>query len=163
MKNLLPLLALLVTLSACAQSSHLDDFYRKYDNGSDGNDQFSGNAGFLFRASFSGSDQNKDDDWMHKITSIRCLIVDGKNNAADREWADLGASLRADHFEEWCSVRKGKGKFQLLSHDGRSGLEDIACLIIGDDGGGLFFHLRGHFTAADRAKLEAALQSHDTE
>lgn len=162
-KMMLPLLVLVTALSACAQSSHLDNFYRRYDNGADGNDLFSGNAGFLFRASFSGNNENKDEDWMHKITAIRCLIIDGKNTAANREWAELGASLQADHFEEWFSARKGKSKFQLLSHDGKNSLEDVACLIIGDDGGGLFFHLRGHFTAEDKAKLEAALQSHDAE
>jgi len=97
-------------------------------------------------------------------TSIRCLIIDSKKSAeGGREWDDLGASLRADRFEEWFSVRKGRSRFQLLSRDGRDSLKDIACLIVGDDGGGLFFHLRGHFTDADKAKIEAALQSNDSE
>ena len=101
---------------------------------------------------------------MHKITSIRCLIIDARNSTAGgREWSDLGVSLRADRFEEWISVRKGKSRFQLLSRDGRDDQKDIACLIVGDDGGGLFFHLRGHFTDADKAKIEAALQSHESE
>jgi Domain of unknown function (DUF4252) len=160
-----PLCVLLIAFTACAQSSHLDKFYQQYhstDNG-DGIDPT-----FLFSASFSlnngDSKDDKDGNWMHKITSVRCLIIDGKKTPdAVREWSDLSASLRADHFEEWFSIRKGQGRVQLLSHDKNDVMEEIACLIVGDDGSGLFFHLRGHFTAADRARMEAALQSHDNE
>jgi hypothetical protein len=164
-----PLLILALAFTACAQGSHLDKFYQQYhDNtGGPGIDPT-----FLFSASFSGNgDINlggnkdvKDGNWMHKITSIRCMIIDGKKTpCAAREWADLSSALRADHFEEWFSIRKGAGRVQLLSRDKGETMEEIACLIVGDDNSGLFFHLRGHFTAADRARMESALQSHDSE
>ncbi|HXB95620.1 MAG TPA: DUF4252 domain-containing protein [Puia sp.] len=163
-KMMLPLMVLLTTVSACAQSPHLDEFYRKYHDGADGVDKVSMDPGFLFSASFSGNSDDTGKSWMHRITSVRCLIIDGKKSTmGEREWSDLGASLQADRFEEWFSARKGKSRFQLLSRDGKDNLEDIACLIIGDDGGGLFFHLRGHFTAADKARIESALQGHDSE
>jgi Domain of unknown function (DUF4252) len=164
MKKLTFPLLILVAFSACAQPAHLDKFYQKYHAKEDNKDGF--DPGFLFTASFSGShnSDDKDDNWLKKVTSVRCLIIDGKK-AVDPtdEWNDLSASLRADHFEEWFSVRKGKGRVQLLSRDDRDNMEDIACVIVGDDGGGLFFHLRGHFTAADKARMEAALQEHDGE
>lgn len=163
-KIIFPLLVVLTAFSACAQSSHLDEFYRKYHSSGDGNTNISVDPGFLFSASFAANAKDSDKEWMHKITSIRCLIIDTKKSTAGgREWADLGASLRADRFEEWISVRKGSSRFQVLSRDGQDNLKDIACLIIGEDGGGLFFHLRGHFTDADKARIEAALQSQDSE
>ncbi|HVS95301.1 MAG TPA: DUF4252 domain-containing protein [Puia sp.] len=165
MNKLMLLLAVVATsMTACAQPSHLDEFYRKYHSDGDGNTGISMDPGFLFSASFAPNAGDSEKSWMHKITQVRCLIIDAKNNGGGgREWDDLGASLRADRFEEWFSVRKGKSRFQLLSRDGRDSLKDLACLIVGDDGGGLFFHLRGHFTEADKAKIEAALQSHDGE
>ena len=157
-----PLLVLLFAFSACAQSSHLDKFYQQYHDTDNGGGI---DPSFLFNASFSlNNTDSKDDNWFHKITSVRCLIIDGKKTPdAAREWSDLSASLRADHFEEWLSIRKGQGRLQLLSHDKSDVMDEVACLIVGDDGSGLFFHLRGHFTAADRARMEAALQSHDSE
>lgn len=160
-----PLLILAFTFSACAQQSHLDKFYQQYH---DTGNNLGLDPGFLFSASFGGNDKSgsndNDSNWMHKITAIRCMIIDGKKtpNAAG-EWSDLTGALRADHFEEWFSIRKGTGRVQLLSRDKGDRMEEIACLIVGDDGGGLFFHLRGHFTAADRARMESALQSHDSE
>jgi hypothetical protein len=184
-----PLLILAIAFSACAQSSHLDKFFEQYHNAGDG---LGIDPTFLFSASFSGNNGNngdsgnngnngdnsnngndgdgkegkadKDGNWMHKITAIRCMIIDGKKTpGAAKEWSDLTASLRADRFEEWFSIRKGTGRVQLLSRDKNDTMEEIACLIVGDDGSGLFFHLRGHFTAADRARMESALQSHDSE
>jgi hypothetical protein len=162
----LPLLALLFTITACAQSSHLDKFYQRYHNtgDSDGN---SFDPGLLLNISFSGNigtAGSDNDNWMHRITSLHCLIIDGKKtpNAA-LEFSDLEQSIKADHFEEWFSVRKGKGRVQLLSRDGKNSLEEVVCLIVGDDDSGLFFHLRGHFTAADKARMEAALREHDRE
>ena len=168
-----PLLILAITFSACAQSSHLDKFYEQYHDTANG---LGIDPTFLFSASFSGNKDHdgdgnsndgkadKDGNWMHKITAIRCMIIDGKKTSgAAKEWSDLTASLRADNFEEWFSIRKGTGRVQLLSRDKKDTMEEIACLIVGDDGSGLFFHLRGHFTAADRARMESALQSHDSE
>jgi len=166
MKTLiLPLLALLVTLQACAQSSHLDKFYQHYHTQQQGDNGF--DPGLLLNVSLSGhlgkSDSN-DDNWMQRITSIHCLIIDGKKSPnAHHEFHDLDESLKADHFEEWFSIRKGEGRAQLMSRDGKESMEEVVCLIVGDDDSGLFFHLRGHFTAADKARMEAALQSHDKE
>jgi hypothetical protein len=189
-----PLLVLAFTFSACAQQSHLDKFYRQYHDtgdslgldpsflfsasfggngfniGSGNNDAAGGNKDNSANKDHSGDNDRtgdnsgEDGNWMHKITAIRCLIIDGKKtpNAAN-EWSDLTRALRADHFEEWFSIRKGTGRVQLLSRDKGDTMEEIACLIVGDDGSGLFFHLRGHFTAADRARMESALQSHDSE
>jgi len=160
---MLPLLIILAAFSACAQPSHLDEFYRKYQ-ATEGTDKLSVDPAFLFSASFNRDAADSDKDWTHRITSIRCLIIDGKKSTTGaHEWSDLGASLRADRFEEWVSVRKGKSRFQLLSRDGQANQKEIACLIVGEDGGGLFFHLRGHFTDADKARIEAALQSRDSE
>ena len=129
-------------------------------NGNSSSNASSGNSGTTDRA--DGSD--KEGNWMHKITAIRCMIIDGKKTPnATAEWSDLTHALRADRFEEWFSIRKGTGRVQLLSRDKGDTMEEIACLIVGDDGSGLFFHLRGHFTAADRARMESALQSHDSE
>jgi hypothetical protein len=166
MKKLTFPLLILVAFSACAQPAHLDKFYQKYHSQQDNKDGI--DPSFLFTASFSGHDSDdkndSNDSWLHKVTSVRCLIIDGKKSAdASQEWNDLSASLRADHFEEWFSVRKGKGHVQLLSHDDKDNMEDVACVIVGDDGSGLFFHLRGHFTAADKDRMQSALQDHDSE
>src|SRR6185437_17168382 len=140
MKKLsLPLLVCLMALAACAQSSHLDRFYKQYR--STDNEGF--DPGLLLSASFSGNGTDHEGNWMHRVTSIRCLVIDGKKSAnAEQEWADLTASLRADHFEEWFSARKGHQRFQLLSLDGRDNFGEFACVIVGDDDSGLFFDLR---------------------
>lgn len=168
MKKLsLPLLVCLTAFTACAQSSHLDRFYRQYHAAAekDNNDGF--DPGLLLSASFSGGGNRTDDTaggWLHRVTSVRCLVIDGKKSAqAEREWADLTGSLRADHFEEWFSARKGRQRFQLLSLEGKDNFGEFACVIVGDDDSGLFFDLRGNFTAADKARIEATLQNHDNE
>ena len=154
MKTLtLPLLALLLTLQACAQSSHLDKFYQHY-HAEQGDDSF--DPGLLLNVSFSGHTPH--------FSSLHCLLIDGKKSPnARREFHDLGESLKADHFEEWFSIRQGESRVQLMSRDGKETTDEMVCLIVGDDDSGLFFHLRGHFTAADKARIEAALQSHDKE
>lgn len=187
-----PLLILAFTFSACAQQSHLDKFYQQYrdtgdnlgidptflfsasfggngvnignsDAASGGKDN-SANDAASSNTDRTDANSDKEGNWMHKITRVRCMIIDGKKTPnATAEWSDLTHALRADHFEEWFSIRKGTGRVQLLSRDKGDTMEEIACLIVGDDGSGLFFHLRGHFTAADRAKMESALQSHDSE
>jgi hypothetical protein len=158
------LLVLVLTFSACAQSSHLDRFYEHYHHANgDGNAGF--DPGFLLSASFPGNHSDSEEgSWLKRITAVRCLVIDAKKTpGASNEWADLTSSLRADNFEEWFSVRKGQGRVQLLSRDKGDVMEEIACVIVGDDGSGLFFHLRGHFTAADRGKMESALQPGDSE
>ena len=158
-----PLLILLVGFTACAQSSHLDRFYQQYHNADEANHGF--DPGLIFSASFSAHNSDSEEgNWLKRVTAVRCMVIDGKKSPdAAKEWSDLGASLRADHFEEWFSIRKGQGRVQFLSRDKGDVMEEVACLIVGDDGSGLFFHLRGHFTTADRAKMESALQSKDSE
>jgi len=159
-----PIIIILIAFSACAQStSHLDRFYHQYHNADDGDKGF--DPGIIFSASFSGhSSDSQEDGWLKRVTSVRCMVIDGKKSAdAAKEWRDLSSSLKADHFEEWFSVRKGQGRVQFLSRDKDDVMEEVACLIVGDDGSGLFFHLRGHFTTADRARMESALQSQDSE
>jgi hypothetical protein len=152
MKTLaLPLIAFLFTLSACAQSSHLDKVCRQYNND---DNQLSIDPGALLNVSFSGK----------KITSLHCLIIDGKKTpSAAREFRDLEHAIHADNFEEWFSIRKGNSKIAVYSLDGSGDLKDLACLITGDDDGGLFFHLRGHFTAEDKERIKAALEKQDHE
>jgi len=148
---LFPLLTLLITAAACAQPSHLDRAYRQFDG--DGN-QLSIDPGILLNISFSSK----------KISVLHCFIVDGKKTPdAGRRLRSLEHAVLDDHFEEWFSIRKGKGRVAAYSLDGPGDMKDIVCLLIGDDDGGLFFHLRGHFTAEDRAKLESALQQQDTQ
>jgi uncharacterized protein DUF4252 len=149
------LIVCLTTLVACAQSSHLDKVYQQYGVGFD--------PGMLLSASFRGTDDAAG-NWLHRVSSVRCLVIDGKKSTqAKQEWVDLTASLRADHFEEWFSSRKGRQRFQLLSLDGKDNFTEFACVIVGDDDSGVFFDLRGRFTAADKARIEGALQSHDNE
>ncbi|HXB07626.1 MAG TPA: hypothetical protein VNW04_10930 [Puia sp.] len=148
---LLPLLILLITGAACAQSSHLDKVYRQYNGG---NSQLSIDPGILLNVSFSSK----------KISLLHCIIIDGKKNPnAAGEFRDLEHAVAADHFEEWFSIRKGKGRVAAYSLDGPGDQKDLVCLLVGEDDGGLFFHLRGHFTAADRARIEAALQQQDSQ
>ncbi|HEY4107911.1 DUF4252 domain-containing protein [Puia sp.] len=148
---LLPLTALLLSFAACAQSSQLEKVYQQYNSG---DNSIGIDPGLLLNVSFSSK----------KISALHCLLIDGKKSPnAGREFRDLEHAARADHFEEWFSIRKGKGRVQLLSREGKDDLEEVVCLIVGDDDGGLFIHLRGHFTAADKARLEAALQDHDSQ
>jgi hypothetical protein len=91
---------------------------------------------------------------LKKISSMDCRII---CSGQEQEWTDLSRSLHKEKYEEWFSVRQGKGRVQLLSRDGSDGsLEEVACLIVGSDGDGLYFHLKGHFTAADKARMESA-------
>lgn len=147
---ILPLLILLVAGSACAQPSHLDRAFRQFN----GDNQLSIDPGILLNVSFSSK----------KISVLHCLIIDGKKTPdAGRKLRNLEHAVLDDHFEEWFSIRKGKGRVAAYSLDGPGDLKDIVCLLIGDDDGGLVFHLRGHFTAEDKARLEAALQQQESQ
>lgn len=144
-------MALLLFVTACtqapAQTNHLEKVYQQYN--SDGNFQIGVDPGVLLNVSFTSN----------KISTVHCLIIDGKKAPhAAREFRDLEHAVLDDHFEEWFSIRKGKGKVATYSLDGPGDLKDLVCLLVGDDDGGLFIHLRGHFTDADKARIEAALQ-----
>ena len=46
----------------------------------------------------------------------------------------------------------------MLTSDGKGGVEDVVCIIVGNEGNGLFFHMRGRFSAADKERIKAAFQ-----
>ena len=183
-KFLLPVFIALTSLSACAQQSHLDKFYQKYHSsdgvsfsgsgssgGSSGSVKISGDSGgsismdpsFLLNANFSGKG-NADNNWMRKITNLRLLILDGeKTSSAQQQWTELEESLRQDGFEELITVRQGKDRFRLLSRSDQGDMKQIAFLVAGKEGSGLFFHFRGHFTEKDMARIQSSLQEHDSQ
>ncbi len=146
-----PLLMLLITFSACAQTSHMDEFYQKYQETK--KDGIEGD-GWQFNFTSSGSSKSSD-DWFSKVSFLHCLSIDA---ARTQEWSDLNRSISRDNFEEWFSVRHGKGRFQMLTSDGKGGVEDVVCIIVGKEGNGLFFHMRGRFSAADKDRIKAAFQ-----
>jgi hypothetical protein len=153
-----PLLMVLVSFTACAQSSHVDEFYRKYqdmEKGKDGNE-----GGWNFNFSNSGTftaskSEQSAGDWLSKVSFIRCLHIQADQA---QEWSDLNRSISRDKFDELFSVNKGKHLFKMLTRDGQEGVEDVVCLLSGEDGKGVFFHLRGRFTAEDRKQIQAAFQ-----
>jgi hypothetical protein len=159
----------LSSLSACAQSTHLDNFYRKYqsssaDDGDKGSGTISLDPSFMLNACFSGEANNASKGWMHKITNIRLLFVDGKKApSARQEWSELEQSLSQDKFEELFVVRKGSDRMRLLSKDRSADLKEVAFLVVGKEGSGMFFHFRGHFTSKDLESLQLDLQSHDSQ
>lgn len=184
-KLLFPLALAVTSLTACAQNSHLDKFYHKYQSSSGNNindnnssdatasghtGSGSGNSvsidispAFMLNACFSGSG-NTNDGWIRKVTNLRLLILDEKKNpGAGQEWTDLEQSLQQDHFEDLLTIRKGKDRVRLLSKEGAGGMKEVAFLVAGKEGGGLFFHFRGTFTEKDMATIESFLQSHDSQ
>ncbi|HEY4065051.1 MAG TPA: DUF4252 domain-containing protein [Puia sp.] len=181
-KFLLPVAFVITSLSSCAQQSHLDKFYQKYHStdgitfsagtSSGGSINMSGDSGtnisidpsFLLNANFSGNSGGTDNNWMRKVTNLRLLILNGeKNPGAEQQWTELEGSLRQDGFEELITVRHGKDRFRLLSKEGQGDIKQIALLIAGKEGGGLFFHFKGHFTEKDMDRMRSALQEHDSQ
>jgi len=201
-KFLLPLVIAgiaLTSLTACAQNSHLDKFYRKYQsapasgshnaatgNGSGNSGSASASSGdatgktsititsddgslslnpsFMLNACFSASDGQYASGWVHKMTNLRVIILDGKkNSSAHQEWTELEESLKQDQFEELLTIRKGSDRVKLLSKEAAAGIKEVAFLVAGKDGSGLFFHFRGHFTEKDMASIQSLLQSHDSQ
>jgi uncharacterized protein DUF4252 len=157
---LFPLAFMAFTLSACAQESGFDKFYNKYKNSGQIDGNISIDPGFLLNASFSsGGNSNEKDGWMHKITRVRVLILDGKKNPlAGEDLKALNKSLRSEQFEELVSVRKGKDNVQLLDKERKDGLKEVVFLATGEDGGGLFIEFRGNFTDHDLEKIQSAIQ-----
>jgi hypothetical protein len=167
-KFLLPVAFVITSLSSCAQQSHLDKFYQKYHS-TDGitfsaGTNISIDPSFLLNANFSGNSGGTDNNWMRKVTNLRLLILNGeKNPGAEQQWTELEGSLRQDGFEELITVRHGKDRFRLLSKEGQGDIKQIALLIAGKEGGGLFFHFKGHFTEKDMDLMRSALQEHDSQ
>lgn len=154
-----------VTLSACAQESGLDKFYNKYKHSGQMDGSISIDPGFLLNASFSsGGNSDEKEGWMHKVTRIRVLILDGKKTPlAGEDLKALNRSLRSEQYEELVSVRKGKDNVQLLEKACKDGLKEIVFLAAGEDGGGLFIEFRGNFTARDLEKIQSAIQDNHKE
>ena len=148
-----PLLMLLISFSACAQTSHVDQFYQRYQDAKKDKDGVEG-GNWQFNFTSSGSSKSTD-DWFSKVSFLHCLSIDA---AQEQEWSDLNRSISKDNFEEWFSVRHGKGRFQMLTSDGKEGVEDVVCIIVGKEGNGLFFHMRGRFSAADIDRIKVEFQ-----
>ncbi len=147
---LLPLVAILIGINACAQPSHLDLAYQQFN----GDASMSFDPGIMLNISFSSK----------KISVLHCFIVDGKKTPdAGRRRRNVDRAVREDQFEEWFSIRKGRGRVAAYSLEGPGGLTDLVCLLVGDDDGGLYFHLRGHFSEEDKHKIELALKKGDSE
>jgi hypothetical protein len=153
-----PLLMLLVSFTACAQTTHVDQFYQKYQDAKKDKDGIEG-GGWQFNFTSSGSSRPTD-DWFSKVSFLHCLSIDA---AQTQEWSDLNRSIGKDNFEEWFSVRHGKGRFRMLTSDGKEGVEDVICIIVGKEGNGLFFHMRGRFSAADKDRIKAAFQKKESD
>jgi hypothetical protein len=100
-----------------SQSPSLDKFYRSFKSSGETEGNISIDPSIMLSASFSG-DENS--GWMHKISQLRLLIMDGKKMPkVGKEWSELSQSLQEDRFEELFTIRKGKDKLQLLSKEGR--------------------------------------------
>lgn len=157
------------SFSSCAQSTHLDNFYRKYqpasgEDGDKGSGSISFDPSFMLHACFSGEANKGSKGWMQKISNIRLFFVDAKKTPAAREeWSELEQSLNQDKFEELFVVRKGTDRMRLLSKDSKSDQKEVAFLVVGQDGNGMFFHFRGHFTSKDLESLQLDLQKHDSQ
>jgi Domain of unknown function (DUF4252) len=157
-KMFTPLLTLLVVAACHAQESHLDQFYQKFDAA--GAETTKGSINLALLLNFSSSDTT--DSWTKRVTMCRFLAIDpAKTPKAAEEWADLKQSLKDDHFEEWMSVRKGKSDFRLMARNRKDGQEDVICLAVDEHGEGVFFHLRGKFSEADKVRIQAAMQDRE--
>jgi hypothetical protein len=156
-KIITPLMTLLLAVACHAQESHLDQFYQKFDAAS--SETTKGSINLSLFLNLAGSDSSN--SWMKKVTVCRFLTIDSlETPKASQEWADLTQSLKDDHFEEWMSVKKGKSNFRIMTKDRKDGQEDVVCVVRGDHGGGVFFHVRGKFSAADKARIQEMMQDH---
>jgi hypothetical protein len=88
----------------------------------------------LFTASFTSFGQQKD----YKLNTLNCQTID---SAHGEELVRISREIKKENYEEMCSVRKGKGRFQLLTKDGKNGSKEIVCVVVGDEGNGLFLRL----------------------
>ncbi len=161
-KLLFPLALFMISLTACAQESHLDQFYHKFNSTDEGGINGSISPSFLLNMSGSfnvGSEDSVKNAWLRKITQIRFLSSEvPKTPAASQEWSELTRSLKDDEFEEWFSVRQGKGTVRVLSKERKDGQEEVVCVVVDKDGSGLLFQLRGRFSTADKARMQDAFK-----
>ncbi|HUB60583.1 MAG TPA: DUF4252 domain-containing protein [Puia sp.] len=154
-KIITPFLALFVVVACHAQENHLDRFYQKFDTA--GAETAKGSINLSLLLNLGGADSSN--SWMKKVTMCRFLTLDpAKASKAGQEWAELTQALKDDHFEEWMSVRKGKSNFRVMARDRKDGQEDVVCVAVGENGGGVFFHIRGRFSAADKDRIREMMQ-----
>ena len=156
-KLFIPVAFCFLCLSACAQTSALDRFYDKFKSSGTSDANISISPNLMLSACFQGKGR-EEDNWLKKVTQVRMLIIDAKKAPSSKEWSDLSGSLLADHFDELMSVRKGRDRVQLMSADRGADLKEVVFLAAGQDGGGILLHFKGHFTTADLAKMQFALQ-----
>jgi hypothetical protein len=151
-------MTVLVAVACHAQESHLDQFYQKFD--ASGSDTTKGSMNLSLFLNLAGSDSSN--SWMKKVTVCRFLAMDSlEAPKAGQEWAELTQSLKDDHFEECMSVKKGRSNFRIMTKDRKDGQEDVVCVVTGDHGGGVFFHVRGRFSAADRVRIQEMMQDRE--
>src|SRR5580658_9441499 len=137
-KIIIPLLTLLVAVACHAQESHLDRFYQKFDAAGAETAKGSINLALLLNLSTSS---DSSDGWKKKVTMCRFITIDSMKSAkAAQEWAELAQSLKDDRFEEWMSIRKGKSNFRLMASARKDGQQDVVCMGVNPDGGGIFVH-----------------------
>ena len=157
-KIITPLMTLLMAVACQAQESHLDQFYQKFDAAS--SETTKGSMNLSLFLNLAGSDSSN--SWMKKVTMCRFLTLDPeKSSKAGEEWANLTQSLKDDNFEEMMSIRKGRSNLKVLSRDRKDGQEDVVCVAVDEHGGGVFFHVRGRFTEADKAKIREMMKDRE--
>ena len=138
-KLFLPIVFCLLALAGSAQTSA----------------SFSVDPSFMLSANFKGS---SDGDWIHKVSQLQVMVMDGKKAADAQQWNKLSHDLQDQRFEDLLSIRKGSSRLQLLSRDGREGLKEIAFLA-GDRDGGLFIRFSGKFTQRDLDEMQSSLRN----
>ncbi|MBS1604452.1 MAG: hypothetical protein JST42_17435 [Bacteroidetes bacterium] len=89
-------------------------------------------------AALSVSAQEIKVDSHHRVSSLNCQTIDA---AHGEELVRLSRAVKKEDFEEMCSVRKGKGRFELLSKDKKDGSKEFVCMIVGDEGNGIYLRL----------------------
>src|ERR1700759_2606617 len=87
------------------------------------NASFSIDPSFMLTASFHGS---KDGDWIHRVTQLKVMILDGKKTADAETWGRLSHDLRGRQFEDLLDIRNGKDRLQLMSKEGKDGQKELA-------------------------------------
>jgi hypothetical protein len=115
---------------------------------------FSIDPSFMLTASFKGS---SDGEWIHKVTQLQVMVMDGKKAADAQQWNKLSHDLRDQRFEDLFSIRKGGDRLQLLSKDCRDGQKEIAFLA-GDKDGGLYIRFSGKFSQRDLDEMQSSLR-----
>jgi hypothetical protein len=142
-KYILPVVFSLMVVTCCGQRS--------------ASASISIDPSFLLSCNFHGKE---DGDWIHKISQLKVMVLDGKKAADAEQWTKLSKDLHDGRFEDLLSIRKGSDRMQLMSRDGKDGLKEVAFLA-GDKEGGLYIQFAGKFTQQDLDQMQSSLQSKD--